>query len=1418
MRHKRYGIAKFLSVAILATIAGIFPPITSAALAQTTTPGFAGSGLTVSFAAASSGFAADGLTMAFQQSDANFAGTGMTIAFQNAITLANGQGFTVGFGSAPNITSLLGQAPQVNFNADPINTATGNYVFQYTDLSMPGRGMSLEFARSYNSLDPTGGPLGFGWTHNYNITLALSSSDSSIAVHWDDGHADIYDLVSGVYQPRFNGIFDKLVKNSNGTYTVTQKDQRQFNFNVTGAVISIVDRNGNTLLLTYESDGKLNSIIDTVGRNVTLAYDSSGRIIRVIDPLPRTISFSYDSNGNLSSSTDPNGGTTTYSYDSNHRMLTAVDARGNTFVTNVYDDAGRVIRQSDAKGNTYQYAYRSTGCKDAQTIIQTRIADPAGNTSIDSYDARCRLIRAEDRLGSGETFTYDDKNNRTSASDKNEQTTNYLYDDRGNALIKVDALRVETQFSHDALDNPTSRTGQGSDIHYEFDSKGNRVAIIDPSGRTRRFMYDSFGQVLTETDFDGRLTKFSYDDKGNLTSVTDALGNTTTYSYDAIGRRISIIDARGNVTRYTYDLADRVTSVTDAAGGLTQYEYDPNGNRIKTIDAEGRITQTTYDANNLLVTTRDAVGAVIRYTYDKLGNQKTITDALGNVTMFEYDSESRLVRITDALASTTQYTYDRQGDRTTTTNALGNTTKYEYDALNRLVKTTDPLGNAFVTDYNQRGEVVGMRNALNRAKGIERDNRGLVLSVAAASDNIIAYGYDGRGNRTSVTDPNGNVYLSVLDAADRLVQSTAPLGGKQVHTYDALGNKSSLTDPAGNKLEYRYDELNRLTAIKYPDGFEETFAYDKVGNRIGMVDRLGTSAYQFDGANRLVRYADPFGNVVQFSYDLNGNKTSITYPAGKILKYGYDAVNRLIRVEDWIGQITQYSYDAANRLVRVSYSNGTSGEYEYDAAGRVTHFENARPNGSAISSYDFTPDAVGHHVAARIVEPLLANFTPRTHSIAVDSENRIVSFDDSPATYDANGNLTRIGADIFAYDFEDRLVTWTRSARRIDYQYDASGNRLVKNVSGKVVRYIYDVSGRLPQIIAEADSNGAIVAYYVYGLGLISRITPGGNSTFYHYDFRGSTIGITDASANIVVTYAYDPFGSAISSADAEWNPFRFLGRYGAIDDGGILQIRARYYVPDLGRFLTKDSDTPDLLDSQSWNRYSYTSNEPITSIDIDGRGIISWANDQIGQLSDSVYGSVNRVWRQSKQAFEEGKAKAKAAWQQAKVAANELWQRARFYTPLVVQLPSAASELITQHLPLPVIGKGYDFCGNDRLSSQVFGTDRLPGVFNFAQACALHDACYDTLGKEGKQQCDARFGEALDAECSNSSNPALCSYYARTYHGLVLKYGDPEGEKRLSPDTVTRHSYQLFNMTYPPRTPGRPPLFLRTPVGAKEK
>ena len=139
----------------------------------------------------------------------------------------------------------------VRGGADPVDLATGSYVLQRQDVAIPTRGLPLEFTRTYHSaVAGIDGPLGFGWTHNYDIAV-FPDFTGALIVRMPDGRLDRYvDNGSGTFAPP-PGIYNRLAINSDGSFTLTTKERDTYAVDASGRLVSLSDRNGNTTTLAY---------------------------------------------------------------------------------------------------------------------------------------------------------------------------------------------------------------------------------------------------------------------------------------------------------------------------------------------------------------------------------------------------------------------------------------------------------------------------------------------------------------------------------------------------------------------------------------------------------------------------------------------------------------------------------------------------------------------------------------------------------------------------------------------------------------------------------------------------------------------------------------------------------------------------------------------------------------------------------------------------------------------------------------------------------------------------------------------------------------------------------------------------------------------------------------------------------------
>jgi RHS repeat-associated protein len=112
-------------------------------------------------------------------------------------------------------------------------------------------------------------------------------------------------------------------------------------------------------------------------------------------------------------------------------------------------------------------------------------------------------------------------------------------------------------------------------------------------------------------------------------------------------------------------------------------------------------------------------------------------------------------------------------------------------------------------------------------------------------------------------------------------------------------------------------------------------------------------------------------------------------------------------------------------------------------------------------------------------------------------------------------------------------------------------------------------------------------------------VTPSDEVYCYHFNATGSTVAMTDSSQTMVNKYAYDPFGKVTNQEEAISQPFKFVGQYGVMTEpNGFYYMRARYYDPQVGRFVSED---PIGFEGGDVNLYAYVGNNPIVLIDPDG-------------------------------------------------------------------------------------------------------------------------------------------------------------------------------------------------------------------------
>ena len=236
--------------------------------------------------------------------------------------------------------------------------------------------------------------------------------------------------------------------------------------------------------------------------------------------------------------------------------------------------------------------------------------------------------------------------------------------------------------------------------------------------------------------------------------------------------------------------------------------------------------------------------------------------------------------------------------------------------------------------------------------------------------------------------------------------------------------------------------------------------------------------------------------------------------------------------------------------------------------------------------------------------PMTKTLPPPPATMTYDTDNRLATYNGQAVSSDANGNLlaapvagTLLGA--LTWDARNRLT----SAGGVSYAYDAENRRISSTQSGQTTTYTWSRGAALDRLLVKTNPDGSVTRY-IYGLGLISEeTTPASGAAtilFYHYNWQGSTMALSDASGNVTARLAYSPYGERTVVSGTVTTPFCFNGQFGVMTEpNGLLTMQARYYSPIFRRFLSED---PSGF-SGGINLYAYTGGDPVNFMDPFGLG-----------------------------------------------------------------------------------------------------------------------------------------------------------------------------------------------------------------------
>ncbi len=374
-------------------------------------------------------------------------------------------------------------------DGDPVEVRTGNFFFNRTrhDIRLLDQGPALELLFAYHSQDYYSGPFGRGW-HSTLTSMAIHVTDGAdqyIIIRNGEGRRHRYKLnADGSFQNP-SGVYERLTKNPDGTYTLRFKGGLRHEYNAAGRLTAMVAVDQQAVRIAYDDAGAILAATNAAGRFLVFGKGPNGKVQSISDPFGGSYTFDYDTPGTLVRVVDSRGNTNAYVYDTSSRMTQIIGPDGTADLVNKYDSANRVTSQTFPEGTANFYYDSAT---------QTRVQDPIGGTVVHQFNAN-GLPTTTSGSGLQIVRTWDAGLNLVSVTNPDGSKVDLQYDANGNITQWSRGGQV-VQLGYDPayfrLISVASQTNS-TPVTISYDDTQGSIQIQDESGVVRGFTADSFG-------------------------------------------------------------------------------------------------------------------------------------------------------------------------------------------------------------------------------------------------------------------------------------------------------------------------------------------------------------------------------------------------------------------------------------------------------------------------------------------------------------------------------------------------------------------------------------------------------------------------------------------------------------------------------------------------------------------------------------------------------------------------------------------------------------------------------------------------------------------------------------------------------------------------------------------------------------
>ncbi|WP_229706748.1 RHS repeat-associated core domain-containing protein, partial [Shewanella inventionis] len=681
------------------------------------------------------------------------------------------------------------------------------------------------------------------------------------------------------------------------------------------------------------------------------------------------------------------------------------------------------------------------------------------------------------------------------------------------------------------------------------------------------------------TTVTGNPTQEVYFDKWGR----EVIAQTTSFSggwnkvikeYDGQGREFKVYEPNStDFTQISYDELNRPNIVTKPNGTTVTNGF--YGFESRTTNEVGVTSSSYQNGFGETVYTQDAIGNTVSFTYDAQGNVVT-TDTTGEgsnyIVTVTYDDWGRKLSTNDPSKGLWKYTYNAFGELMTQETARGHTFTFSYDLLGRKIKSYEPSEGTLCWNY-------GTTTDKGRLLSVEKFDAAVATCATGnpTYKNSFTYYPDGLV-KTTTTLIDGNTFTQSqsYDSYSRPSITTYPTGTAAFsvkNNYTTSGYLSEVRNNVTSALLKRVDSMtarNQVDKVTYGNNVSSTAVFEDDTGWLSSIDVKNGAGIQLTYTH--VEH-DDVGNVASRWTKFGSIPGSIT---DFTETYGYDYLTN--RLED-----RTISIATGSGILPTNFK--TYQDFNYDDWGNIK-FK------TGVGNYNY-----------------YATKPHQLNEVKSASGAQLYKF-----FYDANGNSKTDGTRTFNYGSYDKPTLITKAGSSSSMKYGPERELIYKSdtyvENGKNVTYQTTYLGNYEKVYRTGGAGTLTEHKFYVGDIVFTQRSNGSSDTFYlHKDHQGSVIATTNASGAVVSQAIYDPWGkrtavylhSTLASFTTSEPTDRGYTGHKHIKDLDIIHMGGRIYDPTLGRFLQADPFIQAPLNSQSYNRYAYVLNNPMSMTDPSG-------------------------------------------------------------------------------------------------------------------------------------------------------------------------------------------------------------------------